>query len=274
MSRDIFYHFILGAVQGLTEFLPVSSSAHLVITQNLFGFKEPQLFLDVVLHLGTVTAVVIFLWKDILRIMAGALKGLVSLFRGENPVRSNPDFFLALCIVVATVPTGLAGVLFKHKFEAMFGSLLMVGVFLMVTGCILFTTKYFTAKRRRAMTVLDSLLIGVAQGIAICPGISRSGITISTGIFRRLDPVAAAKFSFLLSIPAILGAALVQAKDLGSVSAAGLSYIALGFISSAVFGYISLSILIGMVKNYRLHYFSYYCWAVGAVTVVSSMIAR
>lgn len=270
MMREIFYHFILGAVQGVTEFLPVSSSAHLVITQNLFGFKEPQLLLDTILHLGTLMAVVIFLWKDIARLTVAAFLGLASLAKGDNPLRTNPDFLIAVCVIIATIPTGIMGVLFKKKFEAMFGSLTMVGIFLLVTGTILFLTKYFYGKEKREMTILDSLLIGVAQGIAICPGISRSGITISTGIFRRLDPLFAAKFSFLLSIPAILGAALVQSKGMIAISHQGLGCIFLGFLTAAVFGYISLTVLVRIVKNFKLHYFSFYCWTVGIIVVLCS----
>lgn len=269
MWHDIVYHFVLGVVQGLTEFLPVSSSAHLVITQNLFGFKEPQLLLDVVLHLGTLAAVAAFLWKEILDITVGTVKGCVAVAQREpKPFAAYPDFFTGACVIIATVPTGLIGVLFKDQFEAMFGSVTMVGFFLLVTGCILFTTKFIKASGGKKLTVLDALIIGVAQGIAICPGISRSGMTITSGILRRLDPVFAAKFSFLLSIPSILGAALLHVKDLNGVPLEGLGYLGVGFLSSAVAGYISLAVLIRVVKSFKLYYFSLYCWAVGILVIM------
>jgi len=271
MWKELYYHSILGVVQGLTEFLPVSSSAHLVITQNLFGFKEPQLLLDVVLHLGTLAAVAVFLWKEIIDITVGTVKGCVALAKREpKPLETYPDFFTGLCVIIATVPTGLMGVLFKDQFEAMFGSVTMVGFFLLVTGCVLFTTKFVQVIRARKLTVIDALIIGVAQGIAICPGISRSGMTITAGILRRLDPVFAAKFSFLLSIPSILGAALLHAKDLNGVSIEGLGYLAVGFLSSAIAGYLSLAVLIRVVKSFKLYYFSYYCWAVGILVIIFS----
>jgi undecaprenyl-diphosphatase len=269
MSHDFLYHVSLGVVQGLTEFLPVSSSAHLVITQNLFGFEEPQLVLDIVLHLGTLAAVALFLWKEIFDITLGTCKGVAAFVKREAKLFDTyPDFFTGVCVIVATVPTGLMGVLFKDKFEAMFGSLTMVGFFLLVTGCVLFTTKFVKVIRAKKLTVFDALIIGVAQGIAICPGISRSGITITSGILRRLDPVFAAKFSFLLSIPAILGAALLHIKDLHSVPLAGLGYLAAGFLSSAVSGYLSLAVLMRIVKNFKLYYFSYYCWVLGTAVIM------
>lgn len=271
MLYNIFYHFILGAVQGLTEFLPVSSSAHLVIFQNLFGFKEPQIMLDVVLHLGTLTAVVIFLWRNIANITVGFFKGLGTISAGKNPLSTNKDFTRALYIIIATVPTAIIGVLFKKKFEAMFGSLLIVGCFLIVTGFILFFTKKFARKEKRGMNFFDALIIGIMQGVAICPGISRSGITISTGIYRGLDPAAAAKFSFLLAIPAILGAAVVELKDFVAVPAQELWLIAIGFAASAVFGYIAIALLLKIVRDFKLYYFSYYCWAVGIAVVVLTL---
>lgn len=269
MWQDIVYHFVLGVVQGLTEFLPVSSSAHLVITQNLFGFKEPQLLLDIILHLGTLAAVALFLWKEIVDIAAGTVQGCAAIVKREpKPLEKNPAFFTGLCVIIATVPTGLMGVFFKDTFEAMFGSVTMVGFFLLVTGCVLFATKFVKPVSGKKLTVGDALIIGVAQGIAICPGISRSGMTITAGILRRLDPVFVAKFSFLLSIPSILGAAIMHIKDLNGVPLEGLGYLAVGFLSSAISGYVSLVILVRIVKNFKLYLFSWYCWAVGIAVIM------
>ncbi|HRZ87772.1 MAG TPA: undecaprenyl-diphosphate phosphatase [bacterium] len=272
MLHAIVYHFILGAVQGLTEFLPVSSSAHLVFAHHFFGVTEPQLLHDVILHLGTLAAVVLFLWRDILRLISGAWRGVVAMLSGKSPFAGNDDFAFAVLLVAATVPTALMGVLLKDRIESLFGSVQLVACALLVTGALLFATKYVRVSAVKKISFADALLIGIAQGCAICPGISRSGSTISAGIFRRLDPFTAARFSFLLSIPAILGAAAVEAKKLSGVPSGDLPYFALGFVAACLFGYISLAFLTRMVKQFRLYYFSFYCWAVGAAVLAISFI--
>jgi undecaprenyl-diphosphatase len=196
----------LGIVQGLTEFLPVSSSGHLVFFQSLFGLEEPLIFFDVMLHLGTLLAVVIYFRKDICEIVQGL--GAVLKKRHKNP----PQVKLFLLIVLASIPTGLMGILFKDWFESFFSKPKWVGGMLLITGSVLWLTRWAKkeGKPLGRMRWFDAILIGIAQGIAIIPGISRSGATISVGLFCGLDRELSGKFSFLLSIPAILGATLLD----------------------------------------------------------------
>jgi undecaprenyl-diphosphatase len=265
---------ILGVVQGLTEFLPVSSSAHLVFFQNFFGLKEPIIFFDICLHLGTLLAVLLFLKDDLKAIILEAVK----LFFPEKGVTwkqkwNNSHYArFALLAVLATIPTTLIGFAFKEKFEAIFSSVQTVGGMLIVTGVILYLTKKVknTQKAIDEITVLDSLIIGTAQGLAIAPGISRSGSTISFGIFRGIKQDVAARFSFLLSIPAILGAAVVKFDSSISLNEGILPY-AVGTIAAGITGYLSLRILSSMIRKGHLFYFSPYCIVVGSLVLFTPL---
>jgi len=265
--------FTLGLVQALTEYLPVSSSGHLVIAQNLFGLEEPELFFDIVLHLGTLGAIVWYYRADIgaaFRDTAAALRDAPN--GGLNAaLREREGFRLAVMALVGTIPTGLIGVLFRDRFEAMFGSTLMVGAMLLVTGSILLATRFAGDRRRGVilMTWRDAVLIGAIQGLAITPGISRSGATISLALVLGIEREAAARFSFLLSVPAIIGAMAISA---GSVKP-DLSFMAaaLGFSTSLVIGYLCLALLVVVVKSGRLSWFAYYCLPVGAATIWFSL---
>ena len=232
----------LGIVQGLTEFIPVSSSGHLVFFQSLFGLKEPQLFFDIMLHLGTLMAVVVFFRQDIWEIIQGIRRSL-----REKEV--HPSARLFLWIILATLPTGLMGVLLKDWFESLFAEPKTVGVMLLITGSFLWLTR-LTKKEGRTiekMTWVDSILIGIAQGIAIIPGISRSGITITAGLFRGLDRELSGKFSFLLSIPAILGATVLEFRKIGTQGEIGLSL--LGMVVAFFVGLFSLGFLMKIIKS-------------------------
>jgi undecaprenyl-diphosphatase len=251
----------LGFVQGVTEFLPISSSGHLVFFQSLFGLKETQLFFDVMLHLGTLLAVVVFFWKDIARMAQGS----VSMLQRER--KDQQEGKLLLLIVLATVPTGLMGIVFRDWFESFFSEPELVGVMLLVTGCVLWVTRYARGQNRgiEGMTWRDALLIGVAQGLAIIPGISRSGTTISTGFFRGLDRSLAGRFSFLLSIPAILGATVLE---FSRVDTFGTIWITLaGTAVAFCMGLLSLKVLMGIIRAGKLFNFSYYCWGVGLLMI-------
>jgi len=271
---DISSSIVLGVVQGITEFLPISSSGHLVLIQNLLGFREPELLFDIGLHLGTLLAVCVFFFRD-LRAMAletaGFLGSLVSREKGLRQITEYPHAFLLLWVVVGTIPTGLIGVCFKTPLESLFGSVRVVGFMLMCTGLILVATKKLpeTYARRNSVGLFAALAVGVAQGIAIIPGISRSGSTIVCGMFCRVQRETAARFSFLLSIPATLGAMAVQVASEG-LGRGALPAIALGFIVSAVVGLLALKILMGMVRKGRLYYFAPYCWAVGLLIIFLS----
>jgi len=258
---------VLGAVQGLTEYLPVSSSGHLVIAQNLFGMKEPSLFFDIVLHMGTLAAVVWFYWKEVAEALSGMVTGAKELRAGANWSDVNErvaGFRLVFLIVVGTIPTGLIGVLFKDDFESMFGSVRWVGVMLLVTASILFLTRYTSGGGRDIyrMKWWEAVIIGVAQGLAITPGISRSGSTISAALFMGIERETAARFSFLLSVPSIVGALILKFEPGGgAVPAASLLT---GFATSLFVGYLCLSLLVALIRKGRFSWFSYYCFFAGA----------
>ena len=246
----------------MTEFLPVSSSGHLVFFQSIFGFKEPHVFFDVVLHLGTLLAVVVFFRTDISNILQGTRQGLKARKMGQDGIR------LLIWIIIATIPTGLMGILFKDWFESLFTRPKIVGGMLLTTGLILWFTRYVKRDGRllEKMGWADALLIGIVQGIAIIPGISRSGSTISTGLFCGLDRELAGKFSFLLSIPAILGATLLELRGIESPAEVWMHLI--GMAIAFLVGLLSLKFLMRIVRRGRLFTFAYYCWPVGIVMIL------
>jgi undecaprenyl-diphosphatase len=231
----------------------MSSFGHLVIVEEYLGLELPLIF-NVMLHLGTMFVVLVVFWRDIINIV----KALVSLdFKTDEGK-------LALLIAVGSVPTALIGFFFHDIFESFSHNLLAVGVALLITGFVLFVSE--RRKTDRELSYLDSLLIGTAQGIAITPGISRSGVTIATGLLRRVKKEIAFKYSFLLSVPAVIGATAMESRDLvvGNVDVVALF---LGAITSMIVGYISLKFLQKIVMKEKFHLFAYYCWIVGLITV-------
>jgi len=214
------------------------------------------------LHLGTLFAVVVYFRRDIWEIV----QGLGATLTGKGGNRAGRKLFL--WIILATVPTGLIGLIFKDWFETLFSKPKLVGVMLLVTGLVLWLTR-FTKKEGRPigkMGWIDSILIGMAQGMAIIPGISRSGATISTGLFCGLDRELSGKFSFLLSIPAILGATLLEFRKIGSVQELGT--ILIGTIVAFGVGILSLTFLLKINKIGKISYFSYYCWIIGFTIII------
>lgn len=264
---------ILGIVQGLTEPLPVSSSAHLVILPALIpGFHPPSVLFDVVLHLGTLVAVVIFLQKDIAGIVASLLperecRRPPAAVTGEERMANRR---LMRLIVVATFLTGVIGILFKDRIERLFESVETAAIMLFITGLLLFLSdRVKTAKRDKwAMNLMDGIVIGLVQAVALIPGISRSGSTISFGIFRRLERETAARFSFLLSIPAITGAAVLKAADITQIPTGDLIAMGAGFLSAAGTGFLALKLFFMVINRTGLGLFAYYCWFVGAITLI------
>lgn len=255
----IWQALILGAIQGLTEFLPVSSSGHLVIFQHIMGLQEGTLAFDVLLHIGTLVAVAVAFWEDILAIL------------------KRPFSRLTYLIVVGCIPAALMGFFLQPLFEQAFQSLLVVGIGLLITGTILKVSEMAAAKSFNMKEVADTsygdvLFIGLLQGIAIVPGISRSGSTIAGGLLAGLDRTWAARYSFLVAIPVILGAGLAQFKDISEQGSNGFmaSYI-VGFVAAAIFGYIAIRIVMQLVRKGRLSIFSYYCWVVGLLTILASI---
>jgi undecaprenyl-diphosphatase len=259
---SILQAIFLGFVQGLTEFLPISSSGHLVFFQSLLGLKEPPIFFDVMLHLGTLLAVVIYFWKDIWKIIAG----IGSALKGKEGNREG--LILFLWIILASIPTGLMGILFKDWFESFFSEPKLVGGMLILTGLVLWLTRFAKkeGKQPERMKWFDAIFIGIAQGIAIIPGISRSGATISSGLFCGLDQELSGKFSFLLSIPAILGATLLEYKKMDTTS--GIGTILIGTFVAFGVGILALTFLMKIVKAGKIFNFSYYCCGVGILMII------
>lgn len=262
---------ILGVVQGLTEFLPVSSSGHLVLFQRLFGLREAELIFDVSVHMGTLAAVVVFFRREIAGLLTALGRLAAALTRRETSpgeALADPEIRLAALIVAGSVPTAIIGLVFHGMAERIFNSTVLVGCMLLVTGTLLWATGRLKREGREAaaFTFPSALVIGVAQGLAILPGISRSGSTIATGLFLGLDGPTAARYSFLLSIPAIVGAQILSLTDMGG-GAPPVGIILAGALSAAVVGYAALALLVFIVDRGRMHLFAPYCWIVGAVTL-------
>lgn len=251
---------LLGIIQGITEFLPISSSGHLVLFQKIFKVAEPTLTFGIVVHLGTLAAVFAVFWKDI-----------ASLLR-------KPFQKLTYLIIAGTIPTAIIGVAFKDFFEEVFRSGRTLGIEFIITGVVLYFADNFNRGRKgiEETSYLDAVFVGAMQGAAILPAVSRSGLTISGALFRDMDRDFAARFSFLLSIPAILGAAVFDLKDVLKVGIENIDSMNLGagFILSAIFGYISIKYMIDVLKKGKMRYFSYYVFAIGGLVIIDQYITH
>ena len=262
---------ILGIIQGLTEFLPVSSSGHIELGKAILGIKmqDPLLF-SVVVHGATALSTIVVFWKTI-----------IDLFKGVLEFKWNYSTRYLFYIILSMFPVGIVGVFFEDKVEQFFeGQILLVGAMLIVTGILLYLTE--KAKERTGeISAKDAIIIGLAQAVAILPGISRSGSTIATALLLGVNRAEAARFSFLMVLPPILGATLLKAKkyyelsngavqevasnaDVAPVSAAALI---VGFIAAFISGLLACNWMIRLVKNAKLQYFAYYCFIVGAIAV-------
>jgi len=268
---DIEKTIFLGIIQGLTEFLPISSSGHLVIFQNLIGLKNSELLLDISLHVGTLLAVLIFFRADIKMMIYEGIGLISTVFRKENPsskIQQFPHAALIVWIITGTIPTALIGILFSSFVQKMFGAPFFVGFMLIVTGIILgasrFIPDHFTKKNHVGLMV--SIAVGIAQGVAIIPGISRSGATIICGLFCGLNRELAGRFSFLLSIPAIIGATILK-FDITEITEIGFMPFFAGIFVSFLVGLIALKITMNMVRKGNLYYFSPYCLLAGIVAI-------
>jgi undecaprenyl-diphosphatase len=252
---------ILAIIQGITEWLPISSSGHLVVVQQYLLPEQPPLIFDVALHIGTLCVVLAVFWRQLISI----LKALV---RFDS---KSDEGKLGILIAVGSIPTALIGYFFHDILESFFYNVLVVGTALVVNGVFLF----FSERRRdgRRVDYLDSSVIGVAQGIAIIPGISRSGLTIGTALLRKVEKKTAFAFSFLLSVPAVIGAAISEsarawASDELIISGVDTATVLFGVIVSMIIGYISLKLLQKMVMREKFHLFAYYCWIAGMAIIL------
>lgn len=260
---SILHALVLGLVQGLTEFLPVSSSGHLVIVSRLLG--EGSLTFDVWLHLATLVAVVAALRKEI-----GAI--LLSLRPGAQGESTAWGRRMAVGVIVGTIPAVIVGLLLKDTVEAAFTSVRVVGIDLILTGIILWVSRRFVGGAN-ALTPLRAWWVGVGQAFAILPGVSRAGTTLSTGLVVGLPGVEAARFSFILSMPAILGAVVLDLPALAGLGSTAPGALAVGFIAAAVSGYGAVRIVWRVMERGRLALFAPYCALLGIVILVWSFLS-
>lgn len=257
---------VLGIVQGLSEFLPISSSGHLVLLPAALHWPAPPLVFDTTVHLGTLLALLIVFWRDLLEMLRAWWNGL----RRRRPL-ATAESRLAWWIILGTIPGVLAGLLLEERFEALFGTPRAAGGFLLLTALLLVLADLLGRHRRELpeMTWPDALLIGIGQAAAIAPGLSRSGTTIAVGMFRHLSRPAAARFSFLLSIPIVAGAGLSQLAKLilEGGNSTGAASLAIGFVAAAVCGYAAIRFLLAYLRRGPLYPFAIYCGAVGLLAI-------
>ncbi len=270
----------LGTIQGLTEFLPISSSGHLVISQHLFGLKESALLFDISVHIGTLMAVIVYFRKELGAIIESVVRCIRLLLKGGTSltdIYEDSHIKLTVFIVIGSIPTAILGIWINKVSDKLFSSVAIVGAMLVVTGVLLFMTGFLLWSTswidKKGATISQfsikkAIIVGLIQGVAIIPGISRSGATIAAGLFLGLDKETAAKYSFLLSIPAILGAGIFILKDIHVYTALPVKIMLIGFITSGIVGYGSLRFLVHMVKKGQLHFFAPYCWVAGITVLI------
>jgi len=268
----------LGALQGLTEFLPVSSSGHLVLAQSLLpGFSQPGVLFDVALHLATALAVVVYFKQDLIGLLKRKAENEAVGTMVENAELERINWKLVWMMILALIPTGIIGFLLKDLAQAQFENPFGVGLFLILTGAILFSADLAARKKPAWLQAQDpgiwqSLVIGAAQGLAVFPGLSRSGATISAGIFSKVRGDYSARFSFLLSVPAVLGVSLVslleEREALWQFQRGEILAYLLGMAGAFIIGYWSIRLVLAMVRRIRLSWFGGYCVVVGVITVL------
>lgn len=258
---------LLGAVQGATEFLPVSSSGHLRLGQALLDSTPPSILFDIVLHIGTLVAVVAVFRAQIWRLIRGTFA-----VGGSIPWREREEVRRVALLIIGTIPTVIIGLAMKPLVGEGF-PVVAVGALLIVNGCILLASSRVASADASegdapwSISPARALIIGVTQGFAILPGISRSGTTIVTGLFLGVRARDAAEFSFLLSIPAILGALVLMLGDAGEFAVSDVAALALGFVVAAVVGVVALLWLLNLLARARFHHFAWYCFAVGVLGI-------
>jgi len=264
---------VLGVVQGLTEFLPVSSSGHLVLGGHLLGLAEPQVFFDILVHVATLVATCLYYRRVLWNILVEGMAGGRTLFSGvpfTSVLRDNSYLRLGLMVGLGSIPTALIGFGFKDSFERMFHAPRVAAGMLLVTACILLGSR-FAGKSTQGlgtMAVGTALLIGLAQGFAIIPGISRSGTTIACALLLGVEREHAARYSFLLAIPAIFGALLLKLGDFSGGGGVDWTSMGVGFLAAGATGFVALRLLVPLVSRGTLHYFALYLIPAGILGLV------
>ncbi|HIU25221.1 MAG TPA: undecaprenyl-diphosphate phosphatase [Candidatus Copromorpha excrementigallinarum] len=269
---------ILGLAQGLSEFLPISSSGHLALLQYFFGIDETKvLSFAVLLHFGTLISVFIVYWKDIVDLVKELGAVIKDLFTGKGlRVNANPTRKLGFMIIVATIPTAVIGLLFNDLFNALYLSLIAIGIGLLITGTILRIADIMGKNNKtiKEMKFRNAFFVGLMQGVAIYPGISRSGSTLFGGLISGLNKEFAVKFAFLISIPSILGSVIVEAPDAFAegMDVSVIGPVAAGVIVSALSGLFAIKAMIRLVSNKKLIGFSIYTWALGLFVIIYALM--
>lgn len=272
-----FESLILGLVQGLAEFLPISSSGHLALLQYFFEIEgESVVAFAVLLHLGTLISVFIVYWKDIAALFIELIEVFKDIFSGKGlRINANPTRKLGFLIIVGTIPTGIIGIVFNDLFVSFYLSLIAIGIGLIFTGTIMFISEKIGTgtKKENEMRFKHAIFIGIMQGIAICPGVSRSGSTLVGGLLGGLNREFAVKFAFLLSIPSILGSVILEAPAAfeQGFDIAIVGPIILGVVVSAISGLLAIKAMIKLVSNKKLFYFSLYTWILGVFVICYGM---
>ena len=275
---------LMGVLQGVAEFLPISSSGHLALFQHFFGgenYEETQMFFTVLLHLGTLISVFIYYWRDVLDLIREFFLGLAALFSRDKGVGSRtppPARRLVLLIIAATLPLFLI-LPVKEAVETAMNNVTFVSVALLMTGAILYFSDHMARGKKNAKTatILDAVLVGFAQALGTLPGISRSGSTISAGMLRGFDRTFAVRFSFLMSMPAVLGANILTLKDVVEAGAFNwelLPVYLVGAVVAAVVGYFAIRLVNLLANKGKFGAFAWYCWIVGAASLVAGFVVK
>jgi len=254
---------ILGLIQGLTEFLPVSSSGHLALAQKLMGGRPPDIHMEIFLHFGTLLALVAVYYRKLGTLLASSARAII----GKRHPDDSANLLFVGYLAIGTVPALLFGYFFQGRIENAFDRVYTISILFLVTGIVLFSTR-FSRERREKMSIVDSVVVGLAQALALLPGISRSGLTISAGVFRGINKSEAADFAFLLAVPAIF---VISVYDFFRISEAGLevlSHYLTGMICALIVGYGAVRLLLTLVRKGKLFYFAFYCWFVGLTSLI------
>ena len=283
---------LLGLLQGLAEFLPISSSGHLAIFEVLFKVENAGMVFDILLHLGTLLAIFVAYWKDIkMLVVEGFLivfgsignagRFIINITRKDNKLTYNqiintPYRKFVVLVIVSTIPTGIIGIVLKDIIDAASSSLLVTGTCLLITGLMLIVSDMVQPGKKKPNQVKyrEAGIIGIVQGLATFPGISRSGSTITACLLCGFDKSFAVKYSFIMSIPAVMGAAILELKDFGEVAVTSteLVYYGIGTLVAALVGYICIKTMLVVVRGKKFKYFAYYCFAIGLFSIIWHLV--
>jgi undecaprenyl-diphosphatase len=267
---ELLESILLGILQGVTEFLPVSSSGHLVLAQELLNRNLDQsITFEIVVHFGSFFSILIYFWARIIELLKNFIIFLSRPAQYAAEWSNNYDARISVYILVSMIPAGIVGFTLRSNLESAFASPVLVSAMLLVTGCILYLNKFVSPKDGK-VTPRNAIIMGFAQACAMIPGISRSGTTITTGVLLGMKREDVADFSFLMLLPVIAGAMLLEAKELMEFGAGDVVAITLvaAFLASLISGYYSLKFLIKLFKQQGLHFFAYYCWSVGLFGII------